>query len=488
MMIQSTLSGSKENFEPIHNNRINFFVCGPTVYDDSHIGHARTYIAFDVVARYFKHKGFGVFYLQNITDVDDKIIQRAAELGVSSTALARKFEKRYLEDMLALGVANVNLYARATEHIPEIIGQIERLMEKGYAYETGTGVYFDESRFGDFGKLSHQTAEDLEKHRIEPDSTKRNPGDFSLWKKRQDGDEVTWDSPWGKGRPGWHIEDTAITETYFGPQYDIHGGAMDLIFPHHEAEIAQMESASGKKPLVRYWMHTGFLNVRGEKMSKSLGNFITIRDMLQRYDAESFRFFVLSAHYRSPIDFSESALEQSRKSLERIRQLVRTIDEQIGMSKGADEDEEVASRSSETKGGVETDAGVAEAKARFMEHMDNDFNTPYALRVIFELVRDVNRRINEKTISNEALYGVKAFLGDAGEILGIGFSGAEKEAKGAAEELTVNLIGLLIDVRQKLREKKDWQVADEIRARMNEAGIVLEDAKAGGNRYSFKKA
>ncbi len=488
MMIQSTLSGSKENFEPIHNNRINFFVCGPTVYDDSHIGHARTYIAFDVVARYFKHKGFGVFYLQNITDVDDKIIQRAAELGVSSTALARKFEKRYLEDMLALGVANVNLYARATEHIPEIIGQIERLMEKGYAYETGTGVYFDESRFGDFGKLSHQTAEDLEKHRIEPDSTKRNPGDFSLWKKRQDGDEVTWDSPWGKGRPGWHIEDTAITETYFGPQYDIHGGAMDLIFPHHEAEIAQMESASGKKPLVRYWMHTGFLNVRGEKMSKSLGNFITIRDMLQRYDAESFRFFVLSAHYRSPIDFSESALEQSRKSLERIRQLARTIDEQIGMSKGADEDEEVASRSSETKGGVETDAGVAEAKARFMEHMDNDFNTPYALRVIFELVRDVNRRINEKTISNEALYGVKAFLGDAGEILGIGFSGAEKEAKGAAEELTVNLIGLLIDVRQKLREKKDWQVADEIRARMNEAGIVLEDAKAGGNRYSFKKA
>jgi cysteinyl-tRNA synthetase len=250
MKIQNTMTGNKENFQPIHNNRINLFVCGPTVYDDSHIGHARTYIAFDVVARYLKYKGFSVFYLQNITDVDDKIIQRAAETGVSPRSLARKFEQRYLEDMRALGITNVNYYARATENIPEIISQIERLSELGFAYETETGVYFDESRFGDFGKLSHQGAEALEKHRIEPDSTKRNPGDFSLWKKRQDGEEVTWDSPWGKGRPGWHIEDTAITENYFGAQYDIHGGAMDLIFPHHEAEIAQMEAASGKKPLV----------------------------------------------------------------------------------------------------------------------------------------------------------------------------------------------------------------------------------------------
>ncbi len=472
MMIQSTLSGNKEPFTPIHKTRINFFVCGPTVYDDSHIGHARTYIAFDVVDRYFKHKGFSVFYLQNITDVDDKIIQRAAELRVSPLTLARRFEKRYLEDMCALGVINVNLYARSTEHIPEIIGQIERLVEKGYAYETETGVYFDESKFADFGKLSHQTPEDLEKHRIEPDPTKRNPGDFSLWKKRQDGDEVTWDSPWGKGRPGWHIEDTAITETYFGPQYDIHGGAMDLIFPHHEAEIAQMEATSGKKPLVRCWMHTGFLNVKGEKMSKSLGNFITIREMLQRYDAESFRFFVLSAHYRSPIDFSEAALGQSRKSLERIRQLARTIDEQMG--KGIEPNEEKAPRSLETE---EIDAGVSEARAKFIEHMDNDFNTPYALRVIFELVRDVNRRINEKTVSRKALYDVKAFLEEVGEILGINFSGAEKEVGGAAEDLTGNLIELLIDVRQKLREKKDWQLADEIRARMNELDIVLEDAK-----------
>jgi cysteinyl-tRNA synthetase len=329
MKIQSTMTGDKENFQPIHNNRINLFVCGPTVYDDSHIGHARTYIAFDVVARYLKYKGFSVFYLQNITDVDDKIIQRAAEIGASPRSLARRFEQRYLEDMHALGVTNVNYYARATEHVPEIINQIERLSELGFAYETESGIYFDESRFEDFGKLSHQNADDRKLHRIEPDPTKRNPGDFSLWKKRQDGEDVTWASPWGPGRPGWHIEDTAITETYLGAQYDIHGGAMDLIFPHHEAEIAQMEATSGKKPLVRYWMHTGFLNVRGEKMSKSLGNFTTIRDMLQKYEADAFRLFVLLAHYRSPIDFSEEALEQAGKSLERIRQAAKIIEEQL---------------------------------------------------------------------------------------------------------------------------------------------------------------
>ena len=365
MMIYSTMSGKKEPFQSIHKNRVNIFVCGPTVYDDSHIGHARTYIAFDVVARYLKYKGFSVFYLQNITDVDDKIIKRASELGIEPAVLARKFERRYLEDLQALGVTNVNLYARATEHIPEIISQIERLVELGFAYETETGVYFDESRFEDFGKLSHQTSEDVARHRIEPDPTKRNSGDFSLWKKRDDGADVTWDSPWGRGRPGWHIEDTAITETYFGPQYDIHGGAMDLIFPHHEAEIAQMEATSGKKPLVRCWMHTGFLNVKGEKMSKSLGNFMTIREMLERCDADAFRLFVLLAHYRSPIDFSEEVLEQSRKSLERIRHLIRIIEEQLEMPGEIIESEEV-------------DPILIKAKVEFLEAMDDDFNTPYA--------------------------------------------------------------------------------------------------------------
>ncbi|HSD57592.1 MAG TPA: cysteine--tRNA ligase, partial [Methanotrichaceae archaeon] len=379
----------------------------------------------------------------------------------------------------ALGVTNVNLYARATEHIPEIISQIERLMEKGFAYETETGVYFDESKFEDFGKLSHQTAEDLKRHRIEPDPTKRNPGDFSLWKKRPeeggDGEEATWDSPWGRGRPGWHIEDTAITETYFGPQYDIHGGAMDLIFPHHEAEIAQMEAASGKKPLVRCWMHTGFLNVKGEKMSKSLGNFVTIREMLENCDPEAFRFFVLSAHYRTPIDFSDETLEQSRRSLDRVRQLINVIEEQL-----------------ETPGELpapeESSVILVEARGKFLEAMDDDFNTPNALRAVFELVRDVNRRINEKSISRKTLQDVKQLLAEFGEVLGIDFSAGKKEAAGDEGELAVCLIELLIEMRQKLRDKRDWELADEIRDRLKDLNIVLEDAKAGGGKYAIKRA
>jgi len=478
MLINSTLSGKKEPFLPIHDNRVNLFVCGPTVYDNSHIGHARTYIVFDVVARYLKHKGFSVFYLQNITDVDDKIIQRAAETGTSPRLLARKFEQKYLEDMHALSVTNINYYARASEHIPQIINQIERLIAKGYAYETETGVYFDESRFEDFGKLSHQSVEDLEMHRIEPDPTKKNPGDFSLWKKRQDGPDVTWDSPWGKGRPGWHIEDTAITENYFGAQYDIHGGAMDLIFPHHEAEIAQMEATSGKKPLVRFWMHTGFLNVNGEKMSKSLGNFTTIRDMLKKFDADSFRFFVLSSHYRSPIDFSNDALEQSKKSLERIRQAAKIIEDELESALPSTD------RTSPEK--EAPDASILEAEVKFLDSMENDFNTPYALRAVFEMVRDVNRRINEKSISKTALIDARRQLDEFGRILGISFSPATSLRSEKSEDKAGRLIELLMDMRQKLREKKDWALADEIRNRLNEQGIFLEDAKTGSRKYIIK--
>ncbi len=295
MKIYNTMTRKKEEFKPLKENRIKMFVCGPTVYDKSHIGHGRTYISFDVIARYLKYKGYSVFYLQNITDIDDKIIKRADELGVEPLKLAKEFENRYIEDMETLGVENVNFYARAMEHLDEIINQIQTLVDKNFAYETPTGVYFDEEKFPDFGKLSNRNIEELNVHRVNPDPTKRNPGDFALWKKRDE--NPAWDSPWGKGRPGWHIEDTAISETYFGGHFDIHGGGLDLIFPHHEAEIAQMESATGKKPMVKYWLHTGFLNVSGEKMSKSLGNFITINELLKEYDPQVFRFFVLSTHY-----------------------------------------------------------------------------------------------------------------------------------------------------------------------------------------------
>lgn len=482
MRIYNTMSGDKEPLQALHPNRINLFVCGPTVYDDAHIGHARTYIAFDVVARYLKYRGFSVFYLQNITDVDDKVINRAKELGVEPAELARKFEKRYMEDMHALGVKNVNLYARATEHIPEIIEQVRALVEKGYAYETETGVYFEEPKFEDFGKLSHQTLEAAAKQQIEPDPTKKNPGDFSLWKKREEGKEITWDSPWGRGRPGWHIEDTAITETYFGPQYDVHGGARDLIFPHHEAEISQMEAASGKKPMVRCWMHTGFLNVGGEKMSKSLGNFVTIRDLLKRHDPQTFRLFVLSTHYRSPIDFNEGLLEQSQRNLERIRQLIRIIDEQQKSSDTPEGSE--TPMPEEAKESGEAERALADARKKFIDAMEDDFNTPWALSAIFDLVRDSNRSINDKTISSKSLHNVKQQIIEFGEILGLSFSEASAAEK--EEDMTSGLIELLVEIRQKLREKRDWELADEIRDRLRDLNIVLEDTQLLG-KYIPKK-
>ena len=453
----------KEIFKPIDGNRVKLFVCGPTVYDHSHIGHARTYISFDVIARYMKYIGLTVFYLQNITDLDDKIIKRADELGSSPLELARRYEENYLHDMKVLGVENVNLYARATEHLPEIIKQIEILVERGYAYETEKGVYFDESKFEDFGKLSNRNLEDLNVHRIGPDSTKKNPGDFALWKKREkefEDQEMIWNSPWGIGRPGWHIEDTAITENYFGPQYDIHGGGLDLIFPHHEAEIAQMEAASGKKPMVNYWMHTGFLNVKGEKMSKSLGNFITINELLQEYSPEVFRFFVLSTHYRSPIDFSQEILHQSQKGIQRIYKLIETINELL------DGDINISMKNDQDY--VDK---LVEVRKEFFDAMDNDFNTPAAFSSIFDLIREVNRDINQLNISKNSLTKLKVLIIEFGFILGFDFSLKHNNKEGLVEEL----IHILKDVRWKLREKKEWELSDEIRSKLKDLDINLED-------------
>ncbi len=457
MKIYNTMTRKKEEFKPMHENRIKMFVCGPTVYDESHIGHGRTYIAFDVIARYLKYKGYSVFYLQNITDIDDKIIKRASELGVEPLKLAKKYEALYFKDMETLGVKNVNFYARAMEHLDEIINQIQTLIDKGFAYETSTGVYFDESKLEDFGKLSNRNIEDLNIHRVNPDPTKRHPGDFALWKKRDD--EPSWGSPWGNGRPGWHIEDTAITETYFGPQFDIHGGGLDLIFPHHEAEIAQMESATGKRPMVKYWMHTGFLNVSGEKMSKSLGNFITITKLLKEHDPQVFRFFVLSTHYRSPIDFSEEALRQSQNSLKRIHKLIETIDELLDSSiPGKNENDDTHK------------IKIENTKNAFLEAMDNDFNTPVALSALFNFIRDVNKEISEENISKNILKEIKETFNEFGDILGITFSVESKK-----EDSSEGLIQILVDVREKLRQRKEYELSDEIRSKLMDLGVNLED-------------
>lgn len=455
--VYNTMTRKKEEFNPINENRIKMFVCGPTVYDKSHIGHGRTYIAFDILARYLKYKGYSVFYLQNITDIDDKIIKRANELGVEPLKLAKEFEELYFHDMQLLCVTNVNFYARAMEHLNEIINQIQTLIDKGFAYETPTGVYFDEIKFEDFGKLSNRNIEELNVSRVNPDPTKRNPGDFALWKKRDE--EPAWDSPWGKGRPGWHIEDTAITETYFGGQFDIHGGGLDLIFPHHEAEIAQMESATGKKPMVKYWLHTGFLNVSGEKMSKSLGNFITIEELLKEYDPQVFRYFVLSTHYRSPIDFSDEALQQSQNSLKRIHKLTETIDEllEIEIDEKSETDEKYQKL-------------IENTKKEFLDAMDNDFNTPIALSALFNFIREINKGINEENISKNVFKEIKKLFNEFGSILGLNFS--VESRKGDSEE---ELINILVDVREKLRKNKNYELADEIRSKLRDTGINLED-------------
>ena len=321
--VYNTLTRKKEEFKPIKYNKINLFVCGPTVYDSSHIGHARTYVSFDIIVKYLRYSGYDVFYLQNITDIDDKIIRIAKESKIDPLKLSNKFTKEYYADMKSMKINAVTKYAKATEHIKDIIKQTRALMDKGAAYELEDGIYFDISKFRNYGKMSGRTVKQAEDSVTKIDSNigKKNKGDFCIWKFPKLGDPK-WETKLGAGRPGWHIEDTAITEHYFGPQYDVHGGAKDLIFPHHENEIAIMETISGKKPLVKYWFHTGFLNVEGKKMSKSLKNFITIKDSVKKWDADVLRFMFISTHYRSPVDYSEASLAQAKSNLERIRNAV----------------------------------------------------------------------------------------------------------------------------------------------------------------------
>ncbi len=439
LQVYNTLTRKKASFVPREGRGdgtdVRLFVCGPTVYDYSHIGHARTYVAFDVIVRYLRYRGYEVYYLQNITDIDDKIIARARETGVGWQALAEQFTRAYLEDMRALRVTSVRRYAPATEYIEAIVGQVQRLLAQGYAYELEDGYYFDVSRFPEYGKLSGRTMEDAEDtvSRIDDALGKRNKADFCLWKRCKPG-EPCWDSDLGKGRPGWHIEDTAITETEFGPTYDVHGGAQDLIFPHHEAEIAQMEAISGQKPMVTYWLHTGFLNVGGRKMSKSLGNFITIREALRSWDVDTLRLMLISTHYRSPINFTETAMTEARDRLRYIREA--------------------------TKSGV--NAGAVEPWiARFVAAMDEDFNTPRVVALLFELAKQMNKTGEDLT---PALHVI-------GEVLGIDFQPSENQ-------LPPELMAL-IRHREELRRQKRWDEADNLRRELKKRGVSVKDTPEG---------
>ncbi len=452
MRILDTLSGKKIEIEKTKTG-LKFFVCGPTVYDYSHIGHARTYIVFDSFVKYLRFLKNKVFYLQNITDIDDKIISRAKDRNIRPERLAKQFEKEYLKDIRALNVNSVNKYAPASKHIKEIQKQIAALFKKGFAYETKNGVYFKVKKFKNYGKLSKQNLSELRHgYRTETDPQKKDPLDFALWKKTKE--IIGWDSPWGWGRPGWHIEDTAITEKYFGPQYDIHGGANDLKFPHHESEIAQQESASGKKPLVKIWMHTGFLLTKGDKMSKSLNNFITIREFLKKNSSNDLRMLVLSHHYRSPVDYNSEVLAQTKKSLKNIEEFITTL-------------KFVELRGANKKG--EADAKKIEEKFEnnFKHAMSDDFNTPKAFSEIFNLINQINPIVWR--LSKEEAREIKASITRYLKLFEINLAPVKIPLK----------IAKLAQKRQLLRENKHFVPADGLRIKIERLGYLIKDTPLG---------
>jgi len=422
------------------------------------MGHAKTYVQFDIIVRWLRHLGHDVYYAQNITDVDDKIINKAKEKGIDPLTLSKEQAQRFLDDLDALGVKkNVNVFPKTSEYIPQMIEQIKTLIKKGYAYVVDGDVYFNVAKFEDYTKLSRMPVDELKKHRIEPDPRKKNPFDFSLW-KAQKADELAWESPWGKGRPGWHIEDTAMTWALFGVQYDLHGGASELIFPHHTNEIAQAEAFSGKKPFVKYWLHTGVLQIGGIEMHKSLKNFVTIREMLNKYDAETIRLYYASTHYRKPIDFNEKDFEEPRRELEYLYNTLRNLKD---------------ASSKEGKESPELDDAAKETRVKFTEAMNNDFNTPQVLTHLYALAKKANTIASQQNIGLRTAQKAINTITELANILGILEKGipSEEELPQKARDLAAK--------REEARSRKDWKMADEIREQIKALGFILEDTPEG---------
>ncbi|MFA5073444.1 MAG: cysteine--tRNA ligase [Nitrospirota bacterium] len=482
--IFNTLTGKKEEFVPINPGEVAMYACGVTAYDYSHLGHARGAVAFDLIRRYFKRKGFIVTYVRNFTDVDDKIIKRAQEEGISANDVARKYICAYQEDMDRLGVARADIEPKATEHIHEMIEIIKRLIEKGHAYTIDGDVYFRVSSFAGYGKLSKRNLDDLKAGaRVEIDERKADPLDFALWKSSKPG-EPAWDSPWGLGRPGWHIECSAMSFKHLGQTLDIHAGGKDLIFPHHENEIAQSEAYTGK-PFVHYWVHNGFVNTNQEKMSKSLGNFFTIREILDQFDAEVVRMFLLSTHYRSPIDFSDANLKDARAGLDRFytmkEALVKILNEKSAPEGKAEDVIEAGDRPLLDK--------IKNLPPAFEEAMDDDFNTAYAIGLVYDLVRDVNKFLAEiQQKRDDAAYFILTAAADAfmnvGATLGLFTRHPEEwfaESRLADSKVTLPMeeIERLIHQRNEARSNKNWAEADRIRKILDDGGVTLFDRADG---------
>jgi cysteinyl-tRNA synthetase len=466
LRIYNTLTRKKEEFVPLAPGRVGIYVCGVTVYDFSHVGHARSALAFDMIRRYLLFRGYQVKFVRNFTDVDDKIIQRAQREGVTAQEVSERYVAAEREDMAAIGVMAPDVYSKATDHIPQMVALIERLVAKGLAYPVEGDVYFEVARFPAYGRLSGKNIDELVSGaRVEVDERKRDPRDFALWKGAKPG-EPAWPSPWGPGRPGWHIECSAMAIQYLGETFDLHGGGEDLIFPHHECEIAQAEGATGK-PFVRYWMHNGLLNLGAEKMSKSLGNTLTIRELVKRHDPDAIRLYLLGAHYRHPLDFAEERIAESARGLARLRGLVT-------------EAERMAARGTPAPG---PDGGlleeVAAHRARFEAAMDDDFNAPQAIGVLFDLAR-VLHGAREQVAQGTA--GTGAFLLGVGElvvlarVLGL-LEGARREA--VVDPQLKARIESLVYLRQEARRQRDFGEADRLRDELARLGVVIEDTRDG---------
>lgn len=485
LRVYNTLSGEKETFVPLLPGKAGLYVCGVTVYDYCHIGHARANVVFDIIFRYLKYAGYDVTYVRNYTDIDDKIIKRANQEGCDYRTIAERYIQAFDEDMARLGLAKPTVEPKATDHIGGIIAIIEALVAKGHAYASGGDVYYAVETFPEYLKLSGRNLEEMQAGaRVEVGDKKRNPMDFALWKGSKPG-EPWWESPWGQGRPGWHIECSAMSMEFLGKTFDFHGGGKDLIFPHHENEIAQSEAANGCR-FVRYWLHNGFVNINSEKMSKSLGNFFTIREVLDKFDPETLRFFILSAHYRSPIDFSDQNLDEARTALERIYSCLAAIDEVLDRTPISAELTVVASLSPI---GLELQEKAEQFIFRFVEAMDDDFNTAQALGVIFEVVRASNRYLAETKELTPLALGlfeqVRHLFDEIGAVLGLfsckpsAWLDGLKNAKVGQIDMTEDKIQALIAERAEARAAKNFKRGDEIRDLLLEKGIQLLDSSQG---------
>jgi len=459
MKIYNTMTRQKEEFVPADNNEVKIYACGPTVYNYIHIGNARPLCVFDVLRRYLEYRGYNVKFVQNFTDIDDKIIKRANEEGVSFEEISEKYIKEFWTDADGLNFKHATVHPRATENIDEIIDIIQSLVDKGYAYEAGGDVYFRTLKFKEYGKLSHQPIEDLESGaRIAIGEVKEDPLDFALWKGAKPG-EPYWDSPWGKGRPGWHIECSAMNRKYLGNTIDIHCGGKDLVFPHHENEIAQSECANGCT-FARYWMHNGYINVDNVKMSKSLGNFKTVREIAAAYGYEVIRYFLISAHYRSPINYSIDIIEQCKSALERLYTCRESLDFALKNASDAafDNDKEL----------IEL---FKSHRAEFIRVMDDDLNTADGIAALFELTKDINTNIISKPVSKDVCESAIGIFDEICDVLGLLYNRKKNDLSSEIEAL--------IKKRQEARKNKDWATADKIRDELKERGIILKDTPQG---------